>query len=56
MRAEGGGDGPGKAPYTIDYEYCKGCLICVEVCPKKCIDEVRETESSGEQPPTIPTP
>ncbi len=41
-------------PY-IDYEYCKGCLICVEVCPKKCIQESRESESSG-QPPTIPTP
>jgi pyruvate ferredoxin oxidoreductase delta subunit len=40
----------------IDYEFCKGCMICAEVCPRKCIGEVRETESSGEQPPPIPTP
>ncbi len=40
----------------IDYEYCKGCMICAEVCPRKCIDEVRETDSSGDQPPTLPTP
>ncbi len=40
----------------IDYEYCKGCMICAEVCPRKCIEEVRETESDGEPPPPIPTP
>lgn len=40
----------------IDYEFCKGCLICVEICPKKCIREVRETESPCEEPPTLPTP
>jgi len=40
----------------IDYEYCKGCMICAEVCPRHCITEIRETESIGEQPPPIPTP
>ena len=25
-----------------DYEYCKGCGICAEMCPKKCIEMVRE--------------
>jgi pyruvate ferredoxin oxidoreductase delta subunit len=40
----------------IDYEYCKGCMVCAEVCPKKCITEVRETESGGDQPPPLPTP
>ena len=23
--------------FEIDYEYCKGCLICVKECPVKCI-------------------
>jgi pyruvate ferredoxin oxidoreductase delta subunit len=40
----------------IDYEYCKGCMVCVEVCPRECITEVRETEGSGGQPEPIPTP
>ncbi|HEY3398897.1 MAG TPA: 4Fe-4S dicluster-binding protein [Armatimonadota bacterium] len=22
----------------FDYEHCKGCGICAQVCPKKCID------------------
>jgi len=25
-------DGKGEFPY-VDYQYCKGCGICVEVCP-----------------------
>ncbi|MFN3966447.1 MAG: 4Fe-4S binding protein [Endomicrobiia bacterium] len=31
----------GKIEY-IDYEYCKGCGICAEVCPKKCIKMEKE--------------
>ncbi len=28
---------------VIDYEYCKGCLICQDVCPKEgCIVEIPE--------------
>ena len=26
----------------FDYEHCKGCGICAEVCPKKCIEMVKE--------------
>ena len=26
----------------FDYDHCKGCGICAEVCPTKCIDRVRE--------------
>jgi len=22
---------------VIDYDYCKGCAICIEVCPKGAI-------------------
>lgn len=29
--------------YTIDYDYCKGCLICVQECPRG----VLSTESEG---------
>lgn len=31
-------------PPTIDYEYCKGCGICVEECPVDAIRMVEETE------------
>jgi pyruvate ferredoxin oxidoreductase delta subunit len=26
----------------IFYEYCKGCGICAEICPKKCIHMEKE--------------
>jgi len=26
----------------IDYEYCKGCGICAQVCPTKAISMVEE--------------
>lgn len=36
-------------PYTkiakIDYDYCKGCLICKTECPFKAIDSLRENEN-----------
>ncbi|MCP3883123.1 MAG: FAD-dependent oxidoreductase [Sulfitobacter sp.] len=25
-------------PYNVDYEYCKGCGICVEECPRKAME------------------
>ena len=35
--------------YTIDYFYCKGCGICVEICPKKAIEFCKEpTEGVGD--------
>lgn len=33
-------DETGKVSY--DYDYCKGCGICAEMCPKKCIEMQRE--------------
>jgi pyruvate ferredoxin oxidoreductase delta subunit len=29
--------------YAINLDYCKGCGICAEVCPKDCIEMVEET-------------
>ncbi len=28
----------------IDYEYCKGCGVCANVCPTKAIAMIREGE------------
>jgi Pyruvate/2-oxoacid:ferredoxin oxidoreductase delta subunit len=29
----------------VDYEHCKGCLVCVAECPPRAIAEVREPEA-----------
>lgn len=34
--------GPGKR-YAFNYDYCKGCGLCVQECPCGAIDMVRET-------------
>jgi Pyruvate/2-oxoacid:ferredoxin oxidoreductase delta subunit len=28
---------PDKQGYQINYDYCKGCCICVEECPRGAI-------------------
>lgn len=33
---------------TIDFNYCKGCGICAEECPKDAITMVREGEDNGQ--------
>ncbi|MDP2948402.1 MAG: 2-oxoacid:acceptor oxidoreductase family protein [Chloroflexota bacterium] len=32
----------------IDYQYCKGCLKCVDACPTAALVEIRETEGYAE--------
>ena len=31
----------------IDERYCKGCLICIDVCPAKAIQPSEELNSKG---------
>jgi pyruvate ferredoxin oxidoreductase gamma subunit len=33
----------------IDYEHCKGCLVCVAQCPSHAIAAVPETQASAEE-------
>lgn len=33
----------------IDYQYCKGCLKCVEACPTDALNDMREEEGYAEQ-------
>jgi len=36
-------------PVQIDLEYCKGCGICMQVCPAQAITMVNEGEFCSEQ-------
>lgn len=31
----------------FDYDHCKGCKICQQVCPVKCIKTVKESEAEN---------
>lgn len=33
--------------YRIDSDRCKGCGLCVEVCPKKVLELSTETNNKG---------
>ena len=41
-----GADGRGY-PYAINYDYCKGCGICVQECPRAVLELVREGSGEG---------
>lgn len=42
---------------TFDQEYCKGCGLCVSVCPTKCIELNRnEINSKGYNPAYLKEP
>jgi len=32
----------GEKMVGFDYDHCKGCSICAQVCPVKCIEMVKE--------------
>jgi pyruvate ferredoxin oxidoreductase gamma subunit len=33
----------------IDYQYCKGCLKCVEACPTDALQDLREPDNYGQE-------
>lgn len=33
----------------IDYQYCKGCLKCVQICPTEALVELREVDGYADQ-------
>ncbi len=39
---EGCVSGEGKNTYWADYDYCKGCGICAQICPVQDIEMVAE--------------
>lgn len=44
---EGCVSGKEKNTFNADFVYCKGCGLCADICPKKDIEMVEESE--GEQ-------
>jgi 2-oxoglutarate ferredoxin oxidoreductase subunit delta len=40
----------GRGKVTIDTKECKGCGLCVESCPPKCLALARELSSYGAHP------
>jgi pyruvate ferredoxin oxidoreductase delta subunit len=30
---------------SVNLEYCKGCGICVEICPKKALEIIKEPQN-----------
>ena len=41
---------PARGNVTIDVEECKGCGLCVESCPPKCLELAPELSSYGVHP------
>jgi NAD-dependent dihydropyrimidine dehydrogenase PreA subunit len=42
--------GPVRGKVIIDIEECKGCGLCVESCPPKCLELAPELSSGGVHP------
>ncbi|MDD5190740.1 MAG: ferredoxin family protein [Dehalococcoidales bacterium] len=41
-----------KGNVKIDRELCKGCLVCIEFCPKKVIAPTNKVNAAGYVPVT----
>lgn len=41
---------PARGKVVIDVEECKGCGLCVESCPPKCLELASELSSGGVHP------
>src|SRR5579862_1700885 len=42
--------GPARGKVTVDVDECKGCGLCVESCPPKCLELDPELSSYGVHP------
>jgi len=42
--------GPARGRVTVDVEECKGCGLCVEACPPKCLELTPELSAYGVHP------
>lgn len=42
-REDSDGDGPKVRLKGVDYQYCKGCMRCIETCPTEAMTRVTET-------------
>jgi 2-oxoglutarate ferredoxin oxidoreductase subunit delta len=40
----------------VDSEYCKGCHLCIIVCPRRVIEEGKELTERGYVPPIVSHP
>jgi 2-oxoglutarate ferredoxin oxidoreductase subunit delta len=43
-------DGPARGNITIDVDECKGCGLCIESCPPKCLELAPDLSSYGVHP------
>lgn len=41
---------PKKGKIEVDVDRCKGCYLCITVCPKKCIEKSSEFSKTGYYP------
>jgi len=41
---------PDKPYMEVDPELCKGCQLCIDVCPKECIEISEKLNSSSYHP------
>jgi len=42
-----------RARILIDQDYCKGCALCVEVCPRQLIAMSRQLNAAGVFPAEV---
>ena len=40
----------------VDVDKCKGCYLCIQVCPKKCIEKSSKFSKTGYYPASCCAP
>lgn len=44
------------AQIQINQKWCKGCYLCIEICPQKVFERAKEVSEKGFQPVAIVHP